>query len=79
MNKSLDKKEEITLSSAKQRKSMEKGKRVTGYLKNMVNQKDSQFNKKTVCSSSPSSLCREGKQSSHLQVSQAAAMTEWLT
>jgi hypothetical protein len=35
VNKSLDNKEEITSRSAKEKKSTEEHKRVTGYLKNM--------------------------------------------
>jgi hypothetical protein len=48
MSKSLDNKES-TYISTQERKSTEKHKRVTGYLKNTVHQKGDKVNQETVC------------------------------
>jgi hypothetical protein len=63
MNKSLDKKE-TTYRKAKERKSTENCKKVTGFLKNTVNQKDNGINQETTCTSSPSSPWRRGSRNS---------------
>jgi hypothetical protein len=63
VNESLDNKEENTYRSVKERKNMEKHKRVIGYLKTIANQKDNRLNQDTVCSYSldSSSISPKGK------------------
>jgi hypothetical protein len=56
VNESLDIKEETTYRSAKEKKSRERHKRKTGYLENMVNQKDNRVNQETVWGSSSHSF-----------------------
>jgi hypothetical protein len=72
----LNKIEETTYRSAKERKNMEKYKRVRVYLKKTMNQKEDRLNEETVCGSSPdsspSSSRRKRSQSLHLKVNQEA-------
>jgi hypothetical protein len=79
----LDNKEEIAYRRAKEKKSMKKHKRMTEYLKNTVNQKDSRLNQETVstpvrvpASASPG---QRSSQSLHLKINQATATAHWQT